>query len=53
MAQITIGGESFPVPEGTLLSDALLPRHSLETPCGGQGRCGKCRVRVSLSLIHI
>ena len=47
MAQITIGGESFPVPEGTLLSDALLPRHTLETPCGGQGRCGKCRVRVS------
>lgn len=31
------------VPEGTLLLHAIGVDH-LETPCGGNGRCGKCRV---------
>lgn len=47
MAHITVNGERYEAPAGSLLSDVLLPRHPLEAPCGGQGRCGKCRVRVS------
>ena len=40
-------GQSVKVPEGTLLSDAIaqagLP---INLPCGGQGRCGRCKVVV-------
>jgi len=35
------------VPEGTLLVDAAAKAGILiDTPCGGQGRCGRCLVRV-------
>lgn len=32
-------------PAGTKLVQVIDPAH-LDTPCGGSGRCGKCRVRV-------
>lgn len=32
-------------PDGTLLLQVIGVDH-LETPCGGNGRCGKCRVTV-------
>lgn len=44
MAVVTINGCSRTAEEGTLLSDAVSPHAHLETPCGGLGRCGKCRV---------
>ena len=46
MARLTIGETTFQVPEGILLSQALYGKSALEMPCAGQGRCGKCRVRV-------
>ena len=44
MARVTAGGKTIQVPEGTLLRDALPEGVRLPLPCGGQGRCGKCRV---------
>ncbi len=39
------GGEGVQVPPGTLLSDAIAQAGvHLNLPCGGQGRCGRCRV---------
>lgn len=46
MATVTINGCSRTAEEGTLLRDAVSPHAHLETPCGGLGRCGKCRVIV-------
>ena len=45
---IASGGEwRLPVERGALLSELLLRAGIvLESPCGGAGRCGKCRVRV-------
>jgi uncharacterized 2Fe-2S/4Fe-4S cluster protein (DUF4445 family) len=40
-------GKKVKVPEGTLLSDAIAQAGiSLNLPCGGQGRCGRCKVIV-------
>jgi uncharacterized 2Fe-2S/4Fe-4S cluster protein (DUF4445 family) len=40
-------GKVIEVGIGTLLSDAAVEAGvSLNLPCGGQGRCGRCRVRV-------
>jgi uncharacterized 2Fe-2S/4Fe-4S cluster protein (DUF4445 family) len=40
-------GQVVEVEVGTLLSDAAVEAGlSLNLPCGGQGRCGRCRVRV-------
>lgn len=49
MAQLIIqtpaGDTAYSVQEGTLLSSLLLELgHPPDMPCGGQGRCGKCRV---------
>jgi uncharacterized 2Fe-2S/4Fe-4S cluster protein (DUF4445 family) len=38
-------GQRIEVPVGTPLQDVLV-EHGVEFPCGGQGTCGKCRVRV-------
>lgn len=51
MAELTIwrGGEHRTVEAepGALLSDVLNLHHQeIEMPCGGQGRCKKCRVRM-------
>lgn len=41
------GGQSIVVPPGTLVLDAAAQAGiSLATPCGGQGRCGRCLVKV-------
>jgi uncharacterized 2Fe-2S/4Fe-4S cluster protein (DUF4445 family) len=40
-------GKSVSVPGGTLILDAAARAGVLiDTPCGGQGRCGRCLVRV-------
>jgi len=40
-------GQVVEVEVGTLLSDAAVEAGiSLNLPCGGQGRCGRCRVKV-------
>lgn len=42
-------GKKVRVPEGTLLLDAITQTGiQLDTPCGGQGRCGRCRVKVEI-----
>jgi len=38
-------GRSVEVERGTHLRDVLYP-HGVEFPCGGQGRCKRCRVRL-------
>ncbi len=43
MAAVKVNGKAVEAPYGSLLSD-ILPRGSTDTPCGGHGRCGKCRV---------
>ncbi len=40
-------GQSIEVPDNTLLSDAVAQAGiSFNLPCGGQGRCGRCKVVV-------
>ncbi|MBI4287113.1 MAG: DUF4445 domain-containing protein [Chloroflexi bacterium] len=49
MPKITFqpSGKSIEAPAGTLLLDAAAKAGLLiDTPCGGQGRCGRCLVRV-------
>lgn len=38
-------GKSFLVERGTALEDMLFP-YGVEFPCGGRGRCRRCKVRV-------
>ena len=38
-------GQSFDVPRGTELRDVLFS-YGVEFPCGGHGKCRKCRVRL-------
>ena len=41
-------GETIEVPAGTSLLDAaILCELDVAAPCAGQGRCGRCRVRVT------
>ena len=50
MATITFApsGETIEVPQGTSLLDAaILCELDVPAPCAGQGRCGRCRVRVA------
>jgi len=50
MAPITFtpSGETIEVPGGTSLLDAaILCELDVPAPCAGQGRCGRCRVRVT------
>ena len=50
MATITFtpSGETIEVPYGTSLLDAaILCELDVPAPCAGQGRCGRCRVRVT------
>lgn len=49
MPRVAIEGleRSVQVPEGTKLLEALRSLDpGIEAPCGGQGRCGKCRVLI-------
>jgi uncharacterized 2Fe-2S/4Fe-4S cluster protein (DUF4445 family) len=50
MATITFtpSGETIDVPAGTSLLDAaIICELDVPAPCAGQGRCGRCRVRVT------
>jgi uncharacterized 2Fe-2S/4Fe-4S cluster protein (DUF4445 family) len=50
MATVTFSpsGESIEVPVGTSLLDAaILCELDLPAPCAAQGRCGRCRVRIT------
>jgi uncharacterized 2Fe-2S/4Fe-4S cluster protein (DUF4445 family) len=45
-------GQVVEVPVGTLLADAaVMAGVSLSLPCGGQGRCGRCRIQVEMGEI--
>ncbi len=44
-------GRTLSVPPGTRLRDCLFP-FGVEFPCGGNGRCRRCRVRVEEGLIE-
>ena len=44
LAKVTVNGTPFEAQTGALLSSVILPHHTLEMPCAGYGRCGKCRV---------
>ncbi len=49
MANITFtpSGETIEVPRGTSLLDAaILCELDVPAPCAGQGRCGRCKVRI-------
>lgn len=46
MATVRIDGVAYSAAPGELLLHCLPASLNLETPCGGQGRCGKCRVVV-------
>ncbi len=42
------GNKVLSLPKGALLSEALIGAgHPADMPCGGKGRCGKCRVWAS------
>lgn len=47
MPIVTINGAAYEVAAGTCLSDVLTAAGSFRLPCGGQGRCGNCRVTVA------
>lgn len=44
MAVIEFQGKKLSAESGQRLSDVLLTLCPLDMPCGGQGRCGKCKV---------
>ncbi|GHV46923.1 hypothetical protein FACS1894204_09510 [Synergistales bacterium] len=49
MAMITIDGQSLTVeaqPGKTLLESLRLAKVAIESPCGGKGICGKCKVHL-------
>ena len=43
---VTVNGKPLTCPAGTPLSDVLSRAGWEYSPCGGHGRCGKCRVNV-------
>ncbi len=46
-------GTEVRVPTGTLLSDAAREAgFSISQPCGGQGRCGRCAVKVTAGAVR-
>lgn len=48
MPKITVSGHTWEVPVGTSLHTALREAgFSVDAPCGGHGRCGKCAVTVN------
>lgn len=47
------GGREVVVPEGTPLSTAVRQAGiEMNLPCGGQGRCGRCKVRVEAGKVQ-
>lgn len=47
MVVVTVNGVPYTAERGTRLSDVLNRAGLFRLPCGGQGRCGNCRVTVS------
>lgn len=45
MTVVTINGIPHFAAQGTRLQEALTGEHGFSMPCGGHGRCGKCRVK--------
>lgn len=50
MAKVTVNGTEYTVAAGTLLGTLLAGEQLIGMPCGGHGRCGKCRVTVQGNL---
>lgn len=44
MAIVTVNGTAYTVPRGTRLGKLLADKAVMSMPCGGHGRCGKCKV---------
>ena len=47
---VYLNDKAVSVPAGTALKDVLRSESSLPMPCGGHGKCGKCRVFVAGSV---
>ena len=47
MITVTLNGRPISAEKGTRISDLIGTESGIETPCGGKGRCGKCRVQAS------
>ena len=48
-----IASESIKVPNGTLISEAAqIAGVEISQPCGGQGRCGRCAVKVEEGIVR-
>lgn len=50
MPNVMVNGATYTVEAGTRLGDILAREQRLGMPCGGHGRCGKCRVQTQGSL---
>lgn len=46
MSIVTINGIAYTAVPGTKIGELPAVRQLMSMPCGGHGRCGKCRVRV-------
>ncbi len=44
---VTLNGTPLTCPAGTVLGDVMQARGHGHMPCGGHGKCGKCRVTVT------
>ncbi len=44
---VTLNGKAYTCPVGTALGDLLQSHGHGHMPCGGHGKCGKCRVTVT------
>jgi uncharacterized 2Fe-2S/4Fe-4S cluster protein (DUF4445 family) len=53
VVRFTESGKNVQVPTGSLLSEAArLAGEEIGQPCGGQGRCGRCLVRVEQGTVR-
>ncbi len=50
MPVVTMNDVSYTVPSGTRLGTLLAREGKIGMPCGGQGRCGKCKVTATGAL---
>lgn len=50
MANVTVNGITYTVENGTKLGELLAREQHMGMPCGGHGRCGKCRVAATGNL---
>lgn len=53
MLEIIVDGIKVPAKEGAKLIDCMPDGHKPDSPCGGAGKCGKCRVKVSGELTPV